>query len=270
MENRNADRMPPVIRVFLSSTFSDMERERTYFNEELSPKISRICAQRGVSFFSVDLRWGITQEEQINGQVLPICLSEIDKCRPYFIGILGSRYGSVLETVPEQLGNSIPWLRGREGKSITELEMLYAVLEHSEPIANCAFYFRDPALSEEWYGDIEEEVRLTRLKERIRGNADIPGADYDSLEVFGQRVMADILGWLDREFPEPERAGQVRRQWYNGELLRNYMPVPGHQRFLDAYLRESDRSLLFYGDGGRGKTTFLTAWEPEQGISLLI
>ena len=270
MENRNADRMPPVIRVFLSSTFSDMERERTYFNEELSPKISRICAQRGVSFFSVDLRWGITQEEQINGQVLPICLSEIDKCRPYFIGILGSRYGSVLETVPEQLGNSIPWLRGREGKSITELEMLYAVLEHSEPIANCAFYFRDPALSEEWYGDIEEEVRLTRLKERIRGNADIPGADYDSLEVFGQRVMADILGWLDREFPEPERAGQVRRQWYNGELLRNYMPVPGHQRFLDAYLRESDRSLLFYGDGGRGKTTFLTAWEPEQGKKLLI
>ena len=58
---------PPVIRVFLSSTFADMEHERSYFNEVVVPKLSRACAERGVSFFSVDLRWGITEEEQVNG-----------------------------------------------------------------------------------------------------------------------------------------------------------------------------------------------------------
>ena len=120
---------PPVIRVFLSSTFADMEKERSYFNEFVAPKISRACAERGVSFFTVDLRWGITQEDQVNGKVLPICLSEIDKCRPYFIGILGNRYGSILETVPDHIAQTIPWLEGKEGYSITELEMLYAVLD---------------------------------------------------------------------------------------------------------------------------------------------
>ena len=87
MSNSDFQHTPPVIRVFISSTFADMDHERSYFNEVLSPKISRICAERGVSFFSVDLRWGITTEEQVNGKVLPICLNEIDKCRPYFIGI---------------------------------------------------------------------------------------------------------------------------------------------------------------------------------------
>ena len=114
---------PPVIRVFLSSTFADMDHERSYFNEVLAPKINRICVERGVSFFNVDLRWGITEEDQIDGKVLPICLGEIDKCRPYFIGILGNRYGSVMERVPEHVAESIPWLSGKDGHSITELEM---------------------------------------------------------------------------------------------------------------------------------------------------
>ena len=35
---------PPVIRVFLSSTFADMEQERSYFNEVLTPKISRMLS----------------------------------------------------------------------------------------------------------------------------------------------------------------------------------------------------------------------------------
>jgi hypothetical protein len=33
--------------------------------------------------------------ETMEGRVLPTCLAEIDRCRPYFIGILGERYGWV-------------------------------------------------------------------------------------------------------------------------------------------------------------------------------
>ena len=140
---------PPVIRVFLSSTFADMDKERSYFNEVIAPKFSRICSERGVSFFSVDLRWGITEEDQINGKVLPICLSEIDKCRPYFIGIIGNRYGSVLKNVTESAAKAIPWLSGKDGSGITELEMLYAVLDRSKDdrAKNSAFYIRSDELS---------------------------------------------------------------------------------------------------------------------------
>jgi hypothetical protein len=41
----------------------------------------------------VDLRWGITSEQTTEGNTINVCLSEIDRCRPYFIGVLGNRYG---------------------------------------------------------------------------------------------------------------------------------------------------------------------------------
>lgn len=263
---------PPAIRVFLSSTFMDMEHERSYFNEILAPKLTRICAQRGVSFFSVDLRWGITQEEQVNDQVLPICLREIDRCRPFFIGILGNHYGTVMEKVPQQISASIPWLSGKEGLSITELEMLYAVLEHTreEQDRSCSFYFRSEDLSSRWYGSAPQGDKLKALKARICSDENIPSSEYDSLEEFGRKVTTDILRWLDQRFPIPEKASETRRQWYNRELLRNYIQLPECQAFLDRYCRESQRSLLIFGDGGRGKTTFLTAWEPAEGHKILI
>ena len=41
----------------------------------------------------VDLRRGITEEQAERGDVLQICLSEIDRAHPYFIGFLGERHG---------------------------------------------------------------------------------------------------------------------------------------------------------------------------------
>ncbi len=271
MSNANKN-TPPVIRVFLSSTFADMDNERRYFNEVLAPKISRACAERGVSFFSVDLRWGITEEDQIDGKVLPICLNEIDKCRPYFIGILGNRYGSVMETVPNQISQSIPWLLGKEGRSITELEMLYAVLDHKDDIArNSAFYIRSDTLSERLYGSVsQDDNKLSYLKQQIRESESIPHYEYDSIEEFGELVLKDLLDWLDTTFPEADEVNKVRREWYSSELLRDYIDNDVLNSFLNSYISESDRSLLIHGDGARGKTTFLTAWQPEQGHKILI
>lgn len=277
MSNSDFQHTPPVIRVFISSTFADMDHERSYFNEVLSPKISRICAERGVSFFSVDLRWGITTEEQVNGKVLPICLNEIDKCRPYFIGILGNRYGSILDTVPAQISQTIPWLAGKEGHSITELEMLYAVLDHSreQMESNSAFYIRSDRLSHELYGNLQPEktealTRLNRLKQYVSADESIRHAEYDSIEEFGKQVMENLLGWLDANFPESEDISSIRSAWYNREILRNYIPLPRMEAFLNAYVRDSQKSILFHGDGARGKTTFLTAWQPKGGKKILI
>ena len=43
----------------------------------------------------VDLRWGVTQEQVEGGHALEICLREIERCKPYFIGMLGDSYGSL-------------------------------------------------------------------------------------------------------------------------------------------------------------------------------
>jgi hypothetical protein len=78
-----------VIRVFVSSTFADMHAEREELVKRVFPELRRRCDSRGVVWSEVDLRWGVTDEQKAEGKVLPICLAEIQKCRPYFIGLLG-------------------------------------------------------------------------------------------------------------------------------------------------------------------------------------
>ena len=264
---------PPVIRVFLSSTFADMQNERHYFNTILQPKLSEMCQSRGVSFFSVDLRWGITEEEQLGGKVLPICLSEVDKCRPYFIGIIGNRYGWVIHEITENMRKTIPWLAGKEGKSITELEMLYGVLDeelHTET-KNSAFYIRSEQLSKTFYPQEEAEPEaLARLKETVMQNPHIRSDEYSSLEQFGELILRDFREWLDREYPVASVAADARKRWYNTEFRRNYIDFPEMERFLDYYLANDRKTLMLFGDGKRGKTAFLTNWALDRERSLLV
>lgn len=83
------------LRVFISSTFRDLQEEREHLVKRIFPEVSALCRERGITFTEVDLRWGLTEENLVLGQVIRACLEEVDKCRPYFIGITGDRYGYV-------------------------------------------------------------------------------------------------------------------------------------------------------------------------------
>src|SRR5664280_1551235 len=133
-----------VIRVFLSSTFQDMHAEREELVKRIFPVLRRLCAQRGVIWSEIDPRWGVTTVERAEGRVLPICLEEIRRCRPYFLGILGERYGLVPRQIPQELIEREPWLSEHLNKSITELEILHGVLRNPEMAQYAFFYFRDP------------------------------------------------------------------------------------------------------------------------------
>jgi len=87
-----------VFRVFVSSTFSDMTEERRILQRNVFPGLEKFCEERGAKFQAVDLRWGVTEESQLNQKTLEICLNEIVRCqkispRPNFIILLGNRYG---------------------------------------------------------------------------------------------------------------------------------------------------------------------------------
>ena len=77
------------IRMFLSSTFRDFMQERDLLVKQVFPALRRRAQERGVEVVDVDLRWGITEKESQQGKVIGICLAEIERCRPYFIGMLG-------------------------------------------------------------------------------------------------------------------------------------------------------------------------------------
>src|SRR5215813_6888801 len=90
------------VRAFISSTFRDMHAERDHLVKVVFPRLRQWCEERCLHLVDIDLRWGVTREEADNGQAIEICLKEIDGSRPFFVCVLGSRYGWVPEELPPE------------------------------------------------------------------------------------------------------------------------------------------------------------------------
>ncbi|WP_280493243.1 DUF4062 domain-containing protein [Nocardia asiatica] len=121
--------------LFIASTFRDMDYERDMINRIVIPSVNGrlVAAGQGVEIYPVDLRWGVEADERFDEDtreriVMETCLSEVKRCRPLFLGILGSKYGYVptgtkIAGVIADAGVSVP----NFPMSITALEMLIAV-----------------------------------------------------------------------------------------------------------------------------------------------
>ena len=226
-----------VIRVFLSSTFVDLAEEREKLVREVFPKLRQLCRERHVELVDVDLRWGITKEESESGKTLPICLDEVDRARPYFIGILGERYGWVpaKHQYPADVVEREPWLTEHQGgKSVTELEMLHGVLNNQKMDGRAFFYFRDPSYSSDqepgFVAPAQDKARLDALKDRIRSRGEYPVYEnYANPQALADRVHDDLLQLIDEEYPvddvpdaltleamQHEAYSQARRRYYFG------------------------------------------------------
>jgi hypothetical protein len=73
-----------------------MHAERDHLNRFVFPELRSRCLRLGWDFLGVDLRWGITEEDAEREGTLGLCLNEAERCRPFFLGLLGGRYGSVM------------------------------------------------------------------------------------------------------------------------------------------------------------------------------
>ncbi|CAF1355188.1 unnamed protein product [Rotaria magnacalcarata] len=89
-----------VVRVFISSTFSDTLSERDSLIENVFPKLKDYCREKyGLEFQYSDMRWGIDNESADNHSEVQTCLHEIELCQKYsiatnFLVLLSHRYGS--------------------------------------------------------------------------------------------------------------------------------------------------------------------------------
>ena len=83
------------IRFFISSTFTDMMRERDILNAVLTD-LRMEFSKRNWMIEWIDLRWGISQEASLDNRTMRICLEELNRCRqlsprPNFIILTGER-----------------------------------------------------------------------------------------------------------------------------------------------------------------------------------
>ena len=188
------------VRVFISSTFRDMHAERDHLVRVVFPALREKLLPYRIHLDDIDLRWGVTKEQADNDQTLDLCLQQIDDCRPFFVGILGERYGWVPEQLPDLDKPEYGWIQGLTGKSITELEILHGVLNNPEMHPHSLFLFRDPT----FMADVPEAARpeiaaedpssaekLAELKQRIRDT----GLPIPPVEDYPCRFSALRLNW---------------------------------------------------------------------------
>jgi hypothetical protein len=87
----------PVVRLFVSSTFADFNRERTLLNERVWPQLRESVRLQGAHFEPVDLRWGVPTEANREHSTMELCLTELATCReagaPAVLALIGNRRG---------------------------------------------------------------------------------------------------------------------------------------------------------------------------------
>ena len=85
------------MRIFTSSTFTDMLMERNTLMEYVYPKIKEYCREKhGLEYQVVDMRWGVrdemTDEHMTTVSSLPVlslqalCMNELKGCQKYSMG----------------------------------------------------------------------------------------------------------------------------------------------------------------------------------------
>ena len=248
------------IRVFISSTFNDMQQERDTLVSKTFPWLRRLAAMKNVTITDIDLRWGITEEESRSSKVIDICLDEIEKSHPFFIGILGSRYGwtpCVEETDwATVISPNHDWAIDdiSKGMSMTEMEIQYGVLRSNKKI-HCFFYIKD----------CDEEAidpRQKALRTLVDGQKLYPVRHYKTAEELNKMVLTDFRDKLVALFPDVDNKGwQAYRRKQTGllESMTRYFVAPQAtaDELYDYVRNGEEKGLLLTSTSGSGKSTLL-------------
>lgn len=253
------------IRVFISSTFQDMQDEREYLMRHTFPVLKQLAAKRDVALTELDLRWGITEEEAETGKVVEICLREIENSIPFFIGIIGNRYGWVPERkdIGSNVTDRFPNVKDYIEKhlSVTDMEMQFGVLNRKEDM-HAFFYIKEQEEAQ------DNPEMLNRLKDAVRASR-YPDSTYASPEDLGEQVKEAFIKLLDDIFPEKELSEVekevVMQRAFRNSLCRNYIRDEHNFDAIDKWLEYSDSpQFVITGASGMGKSAFIANWIKEK------
>lgn len=254
------------VRVFISSTFSDMQQERNIIVHSVFPRLRKVFSSRLIDIAEVDLRWGIPEEDSESSRILEICIGEVLHCSPFFVGMVGDRYGSLasdeaIEGLPpayrKALGEVIP-----SGLSITELEMRAGVFVPNNVDFSCFFIKSDimnnPTLQPEVMTLISQitdsyEMRL-----------------YADMKQFEEKLYQSLYDYILKVIPDQLTVPYSDKSYFSHmKVLKNntvrYDPdnilITRIERKINQY-----RRVYVYGTKGMGKSACLSYLIKNEGI----
>lgn len=156
-------------RVFVSSTFDDLEEERNALHREVFPRLGKLCADHGSRFQAIDLRWGVREEAGLDQRTMRICLDELERCqkttpRPNFIVLLGDRYGwqpLPAEIEAEEFEKTVGLVKDDEAKDL--LGQWYKRDDNNLPPVYCLQPRSGEYVEGKIWGEVEAKLRAILL-----------------------------------------------------------------------------------------------------------
>ena len=84
--------------IFISSPFTDTQRERSFLMDEYQFKLREIGQRYGIAVIFVDMRWGIQDDNTVNHKTWEECAKVIEWCKVEsmslaFLSLQGNKYG---------------------------------------------------------------------------------------------------------------------------------------------------------------------------------
>ena len=280
-----------------------MHTERDFLRDHALARLADRLRDRYHYLNPIDLRQGVenahlADEGAREMQVLLVCLDEIERSRPFFIGLLGDRYGWIPPTqriAAAARAAGLPKSANVAGKSVTELEILHAVLENKNQMNRSWFYFRNldrstmpPEIAVRFPTEAESSdpaspaAKLQALKNRIRKQLPDRVRNYTlrwdqekqsmiGLESLDALVEADIWSDLDpetisylREAPQTWQEADTRAVAdFVAERIRGYVErlavtTPMFDHALSPEASGANWGLVVTGEPGGGKSSFFS------------
>eukprot|EP00002_Diphylleia_rotans_P013202 TRINITY_DN2571_c0_g1_i3.p1 TRINITY_DN2571_c0_g1~~TRINITY_DN2571_c0_g1_i3.p1 ORF type:complete len:2315 (+),score=509.23 TRINITY_DN2571_c0_g1_i3:93-7037(+) len=271
-----------VVRIFLSSTFRDMQRERDRFFQYGAIELKKFAKALMIELVFIDLRWGLTAEDSGSGKVVIRCCESIEKC-PYFVCFLGSRYGWVpnpdkTDEWDPTTTQRFPFLLDIMNRSVTEYEIQYAAMS-LKPVANRAFfYFRDEQYAIQHAANDAEIVLFRAANETDGANQLVlkntianrfPTKTYMGEIEFVDMLVEDLKSALSRDFAVQDTLN-IEDKAHSLFVRNRLVGFEGRDELLDKITLECFNSLpaknstplVVDAQSGMGKSSIMAAlWQ---------
>ena len=261
-----------MIRLFISSTFSDMGTERDVIHQDIYPVLREYGLSKGVPIDICDLRWGVDPEENDDKlkQIMDVCFREVENCEPYIVSMIGSRYGTKADPKTQEKIKEIWRALGRGDDlpekteiSLTQWELEYAFLSnHNKKVRALCLFKKDVSAAEDGVDDLKERIRAKQKDPeysdyiRIR---EYPSEDEDFRTIF----IKEIKEFIDERAAAYSNENPAKREFAVAEAYSElkaslHCGREREEQQFKQFLNSEDKSILLYhGNSGIGKSTLL-------------
>ncbi|MDK9700168.1 MAG: TIR domain-containing protein [bacterium] len=259
------------MKVFISSAFQDTQAERDYLVRRTFPELNRLLSNNRINAIPVDLRWGIPDDNMAEHSWLElkqVIFKEIDACRPFFIALIGKKYG---------------WIPYGQNTSTIEDELNYSISNSLDPSIGKYLYKREETslanvpvnelenFSESTYRERDSKQKI--LSESL-DEKQIVQRSYScywdetrkqlwGLQEFGNLVLNDLYESALKVYgvvSQFSNKNEIKLQNdYTFRLMKNVVVKPLDINQLTSLFTSSPIvKLCLTGESGVGKSTMLT------------